>query len=116
MLIFKSMIQCNEAPSNCSGRTLLTRLPLRHSVSSCLNMMLSMQCEVTVLLCESNRCCVLSMVGKYTFADTVLCIHCVWPCIQRWSCGTSFLPGRISSRRIPGRRTDFSTALCHRER
>ena len=60
------MIQCNEAPSNCSGRTRLARLPLRHPVSPCLNMMLRMQCEVTMLLCESNRCCVLSMVGKYT--------------------------------------------------
>lgn len=61
--------------------------------------------EVTVLLCESNRCCVLRMVGKYTFTDMALCIHYVWPCIRRWSCGKSFLPGRISSRRIPGKKT-----------
>lgn len=97
------MIQCNEAPSNCSGRTRLTRLPLRHPVISCINAMLSVQCEVTVLLCESNRCCVLRMVGKYTFADMSLCIHYVWPCVRRWSCSTTFLLGRISGRRIPGR-------------
>jgi hypothetical protein len=44
-------------------------LPPQHTLLSCLSiMLLSIQCDVTVFLSDSNRHCVLNMVGEYTLA------------------------------------------------
>lgn len=49
---------------------------------------LSMQYDVTVLLCIYS-CSMLNIFGKYTFLDTVDTHH-VWPCLLPLNCSISY--------------------------
>jgi len=59
-----------EAPSEYSSRIRITRLLPIGSPFSCLNIVLfSMQCDVTVLLGESNSCSVPNTGCEYTLKE-----------------------------------------------
>jgi hypothetical protein len=85
-----------EAPSKYSSCSQIARLPPLDPPLSCLIiMLLSVPCDVTVLLCKSNHCSVLSSRHIHIHGDGWYTHH-VWSCIWQWIWGMSPLPGRIS--------------------
>lgn len=59
--------------------------------------LLSMQCDVIVLLCESTHCSVLNMVGKYTFME-MADMHIIFGCAYNDEVEENYLYQNISTR------------------
>lgn len=103
-----------EAPCVCSGAASIVGLP--YEVWLCLNMVsLSMKCEVTVALHVLPLFCVSRDRQLHIHRHSWNALH-VWPCTQRWSCGTSTFPRRFLTQRISYREIFSSIFLYFCER
>jgi hypothetical protein len=73
-----------------------------------MRMIFSIECDVTLLLCEVSYCCVLNMVSEYAVAE-VANVHNVFGQACDSETGSLPLPGHIATQEIPDRKTYSTT-------